>query len=144
MDALTKPMKRNSILNLPSFVSQEEYNHYGAWGLHLVLNLRETNPDYIRDVERIKRYLIELTDLIDMKRYGEPMVERFGSGDLEGYTAIQFVETSSITVHFAEDVNAAYIDIFSCKWYDQEKAINFSKDYFEAKEAHYEILLRLR
>ena len=134
----------NTLVHFPSFVSQEEFERYNAWGLHAVINLKHANPSYIRDAERIKRFLIELSDLIEMKRYGDPWVERFGEGDKAGITGVQLIETSNIMAHFADELNAVYLDIFSCKWYDQEKAINFSKDYFEAKEADYSILLRLK
>lgn len=68
-----------------------------------------------------------------MKPHGEPMVERFGTGDLEWYSMLQFIETSSITVHLDEREDRAFVDIFSCKDFDEKEAEEFSKKYFEWK-----------
>ena len=46
---------------------------------------------------------------------------------------MQFIETSSITVHCDEFGNRAFIDIFSCKKYDHKPVVIFSKKYFKAK-----------
>jgi hypothetical protein len=55
-----------------------------------------------------------------MKPYGKPFIEKFGDEPhLKGYTLIQPIHTSSITAHFAEQSGDAYIDIFSCKWFDE-------------------------
>ncbi len=68
-----------------------------------------------------------------MKAHGPCHIDRFGSGNLEGYSAIQFIETSSITVHLDEKWNRAFVDVFSCKDFDGERALAFTKEYFGAK-----------
>nr|QNO42959.1 hypothetical protein KEEEGCAB_00007 [Methanosarcinales archaeon ANME-2c ERB4]QNT35667.1 hypothetical protein HAHEADPM_00001 [uncultured Methanosarcinales archaeon] len=39
--------------------------------------------------------------------------------------------------------SAGYIDIFSCKYYRLEDTLTFCKDFFEAKDAKYNYLLRI-
>lgn len=90
--------------------------------------------------EPIKKFVVALAKAIKMKRHGEPMIERFAEGDLEGYSALQFIETSSITMHFDEGENRAFIDIFSCKFFDPKEAEAFCKKFFKgkkSKELHY-------
>jgi len=65
-----------------------------------------------------------------MKAHGETIIDRFGVGKLEGWSAMQFIETSSITVHADEVDNRCFIDIFSCKDFDADKAEKFSKTFF--------------
>lgn len=70
-----------------------------------------------------------------MVAHGPTHIERFGSGTLEGYSAMQFIETSSITIHCDEVDKRAFIDIFSCKDFDSDTAKHFASDYFQAKDA---------
>ena len=104
------------------------------WGLLTSLDIYDCNPDIIRDAEKIRQYVIELCDLIGMKRFGDCQVVHFGKDErVEGYSMVQLIETSLISGHFANLTHAAYIDIFSCKHYDPEDAARFSKDFFQAK-----------
>ncbi len=106
------------------------------WGWHLVLNLYDCDPERIRSAEVIRRYVIELCDLIEMKRFGEPIIVDFGEDPrVSGYSLVQLIETSNITGHFANQSNAAYIDIFSCKKFDPEKAAAFTIETFCAGKA---------
>jgi S-adenosylmethionine/arginine decarboxylase-like enzyme len=124
-------------------LSKEDYESSRAWGLLTSIDLFDCAPDLLRDGEAIKRYIIELCELIDMKRFGEPVVVRFGADiRVQGYSAVQLIETSCVSGHFAEDSNSIYMDIFSCKWYDQEEAVKFTKKFFKAKRSEFNVVLR--
>ncbi len=124
-------------------ITEDDYDRRRAWGLLTSIDLFECDPDLIRDGEAIKRYIIELCELIDMKRFGEPIVVRFGKDPrVQGYSAVQLIETSCISGHFAEDSNSVYIDIFSCKFYDQEKAVEFTKDFFKGETSEFNVTVR--
>ena len=124
-------------------ITEEEYNSSNAWGLLTSLDIFDCNPKTLRDGERIKQYLIEICDLIKMTRFGKPLVVRFGKDPkVQGYSAVQLIETSCISGHFAEDSNSIYIDIFSCKFYDQEQAIEFTRKFFQGKTTKANIILR--
>jgi hypothetical protein len=43
----------------------------------------------------------------------------------------QLIETSLVSGHFANDTNAAYMDIFSCKNYDPLVMANFTLKFFK-------------
>ena len=114
------------------------------WGLLTSLDIYGCNPLFIRDADRIKQYAIELCDLIGMKRFGECQVIHFGRDErVEGYSMIQFIETSLISGHFANLTNAAYIDVFSCKPYDSDQAVQFSKEFFDAKSSQVHVVKRM-
>ena len=104
------------------------------WGLSSSIDLYGCNPVFIRNPEKIRQFVRELCDLIKMKRHGETLIQRFGDGSLYGYSMFQFIETSSITAHFDETEDRAFIDIFSCKSFDPEVAAQFAKEFFEARE----------
>lgn len=114
-----------------------------SWGILASIDLHNCNHDLITNPEKIKQFVYELCDLIDMKRYGECLIERFGEGDIEGYSVMQFIETSSITAHFDEKIaNAAYIDIFSCKFFEPRVGAEFAKKFFEASDYSLTHILR--
>jgi len=97
----------------------------------------------IRDAEKIRQYVIEVCDLIRMKRFGEPQVIHFGPNDrVAGYSMTQLIETSLISGHFANEMNAAYIDIFSCKEYEPEEAAEFTRQFFGADSVTFQVVLR--
>jgi len=113
-----------------------------AWGLCTAVDLQDCNPALIRDAESIKRYVVELCDLIGMKRFGECQVVDFGEGRVAGYSMVQLISTSLISGHFANDTNNAYLDIFSCKGYDPLVVESFSKEFFGARRSSSTATLR--
>jgi S-adenosylmethionine/arginine decarboxylase-like enzyme len=116
-------------------MTEEDFNKDELWGMSLSLDLYNCNPDTIRDADKIKEYVKELCDnVINMKRYGECQVVHFGDDPkVTGFSMTQLIETSLVSGHFANNTNAAYLDIFSCKWYDVHKVKRFSKRFFEAE-----------
>jgi len=107
------------------------------WGKETIINLYQCVPV---SESMLKRYAKEICLLIEMKPYGEPQTPYFGNDFTEGYTLVQLIETSSIVGHFAGD--SAYINIFSCKPYDEIEAAEFTKDFFGAKRIEVKILKR--
>ena len=104
------------------------------WGILTSVDLYGCHPETIRDAEKIKRFVRELCERIDMKRFGECQVVHFGQDErVAGYSMIQLIETSLISGHFANQSNAAYLDIFSCKPYDPDEVAEFSRTFFEAE-----------
>src|SRR4030043_1884467 len=105
------------------------------WGLLSCIDLYKCDPKKIRDASAIKRFVVELCDLIEMKRYGETRVVNFGEDErVAGYSMTQLIETSLVSAHFANQTNTTYLDVFSCKAYDPEVVAEFAKGFFKAKK----------
>lgn len=104
------------------------------WGQHLFVDLGECDSSLVRDGEHIKSFMENLISTIGMKQFGEVLLQRFALHDskVAGYSAMVFLETSSITSHYAEESNSIYIDIFSCSKIDEDRAISFCVDSFKA------------
>lgn len=123
--------------------SKEFYNNSKVWGLLTSVDLYSCNSKTIRDAEAIKKYVSELCLLIEMKRFGETKVVHFGEDEkVAGYSMVQLIETSLISGHFTNSTNNAYIDIFSCKYYNPLAVEEFTKKFFEAKETKMHYILR--
>ena len=58
------------------------------------------------------------------------MIERFGDDELEGWSALQFIETSSITLHADEVFGRCFVDVFSCRPFDPDVAAAIAVAYF--------------
>ena len=102
-----------------------------VWGLASSIDIYNCNASAIRDSGLIRRFVVELCDLIRMKRFGETQVVHFGEDErVAGFSMVQLIETSLISAHFANLINAVYLDVFSCKPYDPEIVRSFSQSYF--------------
>lgn len=120
-----------------------EFRETDAWGLATAVDLKKCNPETIRDANKIREFVVQLCELIDMKRFGETQVVHFGPNDrVAGYSMTQLIETSLISGHFANETNAAYLDIFSCKEYPPEVMAEFCRDFFEAESCTIQVLFR--
>lgn len=120
-----------------------QFKQRGCWGLYTSVDLKGCDPASIRDPEKIHQFIIELCDLIDMKRFGEPQIIHFGPNErVAGFSMTQLIETSLVSGHFANETNAAYLDIFDCKEYEPSKAAEFCKDFFGAQSVTYQVLFR--
>lgn len=115
-----------------------------AWGIASAIDIYNCNPDTIRDADAIRRFVVELCDLIEMKRFGETQVVHFGEDEkVAGFSMVQLIETSLISGHFANLTNAVYLDVFSCKVYMPEMVQTFAQEYFQGTHSNLNISLRL-
>ena len=104
------------------------------WGIASSIDIYGCNPETIRSAEKIKQFVKELCDLIEMKRYGETMVVHFGEEErVAGFSMVQLIETSLISAHFANLTNTVYLDVFSCKLYEIKSVEEFSTSFFEGE-----------
>jgi len=122
---------------------KKEFYDTNAWGLSTSVDLYKCNPEIIRDAKAIKIYVDELCELIEMKQFGETKIVNFGDDEkVAGFSMVQLIETSLISGHFANHSNSAYIDIFSCKYYEPSVVVEFTKKFFEAKDVKMHYILR--
>jgi S-adenosylmethionine/arginine decarboxylase-like enzyme len=119
------------------------YQQENPWGLATSIDLYACNADAICSSEKIRAFVDELCTLIQMKKFGQTVVVDFGEDPrVSGYSMTQLIETSLISGHFANQSNAAYLDIFSCKAYSPYRAAAFAKAFFAAREVNISIHFR--
>lgn len=112
-----------------------------VYGFELILDLHGCDVStFSRD--SLKNYFEKLCDEIKMTRcelhfwddVGVPIEEQQTSPHTKGTSAVQFILTSTIVVHTLDLMDAVYINIFSCKEYDKDKAEKLTREWFKAKE----------
>ncbi len=116
----------------------------GLFGYELILDLYQCEPDTIRSGKKLKEFADKLCKILKMKKYGKTLTPYFGLNNIQtaGYSLLQFIETSSITGHFSENWNNAYINIFSCKKFDYKKAEEFTVSFFGVKKHKSRFIVR--
>jgi len=114
-----------------------------AWGWHLILDCAHCN-DNVKDAEALRMFVKGLVLEIDMKAYGEPVVEHFATHDPNkgGFSLVQLIETSAITGHFVDLTGDAYLDVFSCKEIPVEKAVAYVNKWWNPKSIKVHFLTR--
>lgn len=131
----------NSYLEISYFIFNN-IQFFKMKGQSTLITVYGCDENLVRDKEYLAKFGKALCDVIRMKPFGDPLVHRFGKGKLEGYSMVQLIETSNITVHLDEFENKAFVDIFSCRPFISEKAADFSRDYFKGKDYHLQELER--
>ena len=103
---------------------------YLPWGMLAAIDLHGCEQSRLEDPDTLRRFVPGLINAIGMRAHGPLMLERFGDGELEGWSAMQFIETSSITVHADEVCGRCFVDVFSCKPFDSGAAAAVAVAHF--------------
>jgi hypothetical protein len=136
------PESVDAIAQLDADISAQ-YMAMTPKGLVTAIKLGDCDPYDIRNAGHIGRFVVALYDLIEMRRFDDPIIVRCGA-DLRvyGYSLAQLIETSLISGHFAEASNNASLNIFSCKLYPPYRAAAFCRSWFGATTVRVSVTLR--
>jgi S-adenosylmethionine/arginine decarboxylase-like enzyme len=96
-----------------------EHNGQKHYGKHLMATALGCN-EAILSIEKMYEFLQNCADEIDMVRYGPPIIARFGGGIETGLSGVQLIETSAISFHTNDAHRDMYLDVFSCKTFEEE------------------------
>jgi len=112
------------------------------WGKHLIANVKGCDIKKAKDPNYIREFTKELVKEIKMKAWGEPTIIHFGEGDLGGWTVTQLIETSNIMGHFIDHNGDLYLDVFSCKDFNEDVVVDMLKSWFNPEDINTVVLLR--
>jgi len=148
-------------------IGRADYEAAGVWGISTAVYIYGCDPGAIGGQDCLKRFTRELCDLLGVERFGETQVVRLGDHPrARGYSMIQLIETaygfdcgsavvgvyghlmvqlidtSPAPDNLAQDSHAVYLEILSCKWYDEEGAAEFARKFFRARRIRRRTSLR--
>jgi S-adenosylmethionine/arginine decarboxylase-like enzyme len=114
------------------------------WGKHLIIDMSAGDRERVQSAQHISRFVETLVEAIGMQGYGAPLLEHFSEHvpEAAGYSLVQLIETSAITGHFCDLSGDAYIDIFSCKDFDTELAVEVVRAAFRPQHINFITLAR--
>lgn len=131
-------------------VADPDHPGYEPWGQSTTIDLHGCNHAAVSSGTVLRAFLLDLVPGIGMVAHGNPIIrrtptrgirgriqavllrmlgmriDRFGEGDLEGWTGVQLIETSAIAVHFDEVGDRALVDVVSCNRFDPAVAVRIA------------------
>jgi S-adenosylmethionine decarboxylase len=114
------------------------------WGKHVIIDMSAGERERVQSATHIRSFVKTLVETIGMKAFGAPVLEHFAEHlpDAAGYSLVQLIETSAITGHFCDRSGDAYIDIFSCKDFEAEIAVEVVRTAFRPAHINFITLSR--
>lgn len=114
------------------------------FGPHITLDLKGCPKEVLSDYNLHFNYLKSLPELIQMTPITQPYVFPYSGlvPEDKGITGIVIIAESHISVHSFENKGYCFIDIFSCKDFDVERAIQITKDLFKPEDCEINVVAR--
>ena len=97
--------------------------------MHLVIDGYGGDPQRMRDVELIRNFLATYPARLGMTRMSEPQVSTWNSPD-PGLTGFVVIAESHICIHTFPERDYVNVDIFSCKTFDHQRALQEVESLF--------------
>jgi S-adenosylmethionine/arginine decarboxylase-like enzyme len=94
------------------------------------IDLHGCDRQRLADPDTLRRFVPAVIAAIGMRAHGPLHLERFGDDDLAGWSAMQFIETSSVTLHADEVWGRCFVDVFSCRPFDADVAAAVAVEHF--------------
>ncbi|MBI2656155.1 adenosylmethionine decarboxylase [Candidatus Woesearchaeota archaeon] len=115
------------------------------FGLHVTIDGSGCNKRKLASVTLVYDILNKLPDRIGMTKMTLPYVvkwlDKFAHGT-EGISGFVMIAESHISIHTFPDQDYVFMDIFSCREFDAERAAEYLTEAFEAKKYHKNVLKR--
>lgn len=92
---------------------------------------------YLDKKEYIQLFIDELVLKTGMKKKGKTIFEYFEDNeynrerDIVGYSVVQIISLSNITLHINEISKSIYLNFFTCGNLDPELVVKIFKDFFD-------------
>ena len=102
------------------------------FGPHLTIDVKNASQSKLSDINLHFEFLNSLPKLIGMTPITQPYVFPYSGlvPEDKGITGFQVIAESHISIHSFQEKGWCFIDIFSCKNFDVNKAIEYTKSLF--------------
>lgn len=114
------------------------------WGKHLMIDARNGSSIAIKNKNHITEFVTELLEKIDMVILAPLWIEYCETNDpmKVGISYVQVLQDSHSSGHFCDVTGDFYIDVFSCKDFDETVVTEMIEDYFLPQSYNVSVLLR--
>jgi len=105
--------------------------------MHLIIDARCQNQQVMTDKHLLSKWIIRLCHVIGMTPVGpvHTISFPFPGSDKPAISACQFLGESAIVAHPYPEFDYMYLDVFSCKEFDTEKAVEFIQRTLKVTES---------
>ena len=120
------------------------------YGKELILDLHHCATSTFTRLS-IRQYFEKLCEMIDMERgkltwwddLYTPEGEKETEPHLVGTSAVQFIKTSNITIHTLDLIQRVYLNVFSCKDFDEEVVARTTATWFDGDIVNKKVIQRI-
>jgi len=108
-----------------------------GFGPHLMVDGYNASYEKLASVEAVANFLDMLPAEIEMTKIMPPYVFKYDGGDKPedwGVSGFVIIAESHISIHTFPEKGYFSIDIFSCKDFNVERALNIIREYFETDD----------
>ena len=104
--------------------------------MHLVIDGYKGDLAKMWDVELVRRFLDECPSTLGMTKICEPQVQEYNAPKSEdsGVSGFVIIAESHISIHTFPHRDYVNVDVFSCKAFDNERALQDVKELFSLGE----------
>jgi S-adenosylmethionine decarboxylase len=104
--------------------------------MHLTIDGFRGNPEKLASEELVRGLLDRYPGAIGMTKIAGPHVQRYVGSKPEdwGVSGFVLIAESHITVHTFPDHGQVWVDVFSCKAFDADLAIEIAREAFDLDE----------
>lgn len=92
--------------------------------------------------ETINKFFVDICEYLNLRMYGEPIIfspAGQGKEENQGYDAFVPLIDSGISMYVWVNKKFVSIVLYTCKKFDNKKALEFTKEFFEMKEIVHDI-----
>ena len=107
---------------------------------HIIFDAFGVNKKLLGNEKFVLNLLLEIPKLIGMKILSGPNLVRDYDTGHEGLTGFVIIDYSHISLHTFVDTQEIFVDIFSCKPFNQKKVGAYLKKQLKIKQAQIETL----
>ncbi len=109
-----------------------------AFGPHLTVDGIGCSSKDLSSMSFIYKFLDECPKRIQMTKITEPYIVKIP----EGFAGMVLIAESHISVHTNTKKKKKYVDIFSCKDFDKNRALKYIITYFKPKQYQSDFIKR--
>lgn len=108
---------------------------FQAFGQQLTCDAYNCDKSLLNDFDVVYSFLDQLPNILEMHKMIQPQIYRCDAGKEEDYGVSGFIIITESHISFHSFPNKSYIsiDIFSCKPFDTDIALDFIKKTFDVK-----------
>ncbi len=106
------------------------------FGPHLIIDGSRSDTRKLADRNLVEQVLSDYPAAIGMTKIGGPYMFEYQAPDpaYSGVSGLVVIAESHIAIHTFPELDYFTMDIFSCKNFDHERAIDYIRDAFDVKE----------
>lgn len=93
------------------------------------------------DQTAVESYLLSVASHLDLRTYGKPVIHApggIGKEENQGFDAFIPLIDSGISLYVWSSAKFFSAVLFTCKAFDVERAVSYTKDYFGATEVEHQ------